>query len=111
MKLEKLAEFDDRLFSFHREITEQATIFVKYDGYIKRQKEQVDRSKQLENARIPDDFDYRELPGLSNEVQEKLSTICPVSLGQASRIPGMTPAAIAIIQVYLKKGTAKRTEA
>ena len=111
VKLEKLAEFDDRLFSFDREITEQATIFVKYDGYIKRQKEQVDRSKQLENARIPDDFDYRKLPGLSNEVKEKLSTIRPVSLGQASRIPGITPAAIAIVQIYIKKGTAKRTEA
>jgi tRNA uridine 5-carboxymethylaminomethyl modification enzyme len=109
-KFERLAELDDRLLSFDREITEQATIFVKYDGYIKRQKEQVERSKQLENARIPDNFDYRNLPGLSNEVKEKFSTIRPVSLGQASRIPGITPAAISIVQVYLKKGTAKRAE-
>jgi tRNA uridine 5-carboxymethylaminomethyl modification enzyme len=109
-KFERLAELDDRLLSFDREITEQATIFVKYDGYIKRQKEQVERSKQLENARIPDNFDYRNLPGLSNEVKEKFSMIRPVSLGQASRIPGITPAAISIVQVYLKKGTAKRAE-
>jgi len=109
--LEGLANLDDRLRSFDREVAEQATIFVKYDGYIKRQKEQVERSKQLENARIPDDFDYRDLPGLSNEVKEKLSTVRPVSLGQASRIAGITPAAVSIVQVYLKKGTSKRAEA
>jgi tRNA uridine 5-carboxymethylaminomethyl modification enzyme len=109
-QLEQLAEFDDRLLSYAGEITEQATIFVKYDGYIKRQKEQVDRSKQLENAKIPENFDFQKLPGLSNEVKEKLSTIRPVSLGQASRIPGITPAAIAIVQVYLKKGVAKGPE-
>ena len=107
-KLEKLAELDDRLLAFDREVAEQATIYVKYDGYINRQKEQVNRSKQLDHARIPEDFDYRDLPGLSNEVKEKLSTIRPLSLGQASRIPGITPAAISIVQVYLKKGSPRQ---
>lgn len=101
--LEGLATLDHRLLSFDKEVSEQATIFVKYDGYIKRQMEQVERSKQLERTKIPDDFDYRTISGLSNEVKEKLSAIRPVSLGQASRIAGITPAAIAIVQVYMKK--------
>jgi tRNA uridine 5-carboxymethylaminomethyl modification enzyme len=108
--LEGLGKLEQRLLSFNREVTEQATIFVKYDGYIRRQMEQVERSKQLENVKIPDDFDYRTIPGLSNEVKEKLSTIRPVSLGQASRISGITPAAISIVQIYLKKGTTKKEE-
>jgi tRNA uridine 5-carboxymethylaminomethyl modification enzyme len=101
--LEGLATLDHRLLSFDKEVSEQAAIFVKYDGYIKRQMEQVERSKQLERTKIPDDFDYRTISGLSNEVKEKLSAVRPVSLGQASRIAGITPAAISIIQVYLKK--------
>ena len=109
--LEGLANFDDRLLSFDRNVIEQAAVFVKYDGYIKRQMEQVERSKQLEGARIPDDFDYRSIPGLSNEVKEKLTTVRPVSLGQASRIAGVTPAAISIVQVYLKKKMTQKTEA
>jgi tRNA uridine 5-carboxymethylaminomethyl modification enzyme len=101
--IEDIARLDDRLLSFDSEATEQATILVKYDGYIQRQMEQVKRVKHLEGAKIPEDLDYQGIPGLSNEVKEKLSKTRPVSLGQASRISGITPAAVTIIQIYLKK--------
>ncbi len=76
---------------------------VKFSGYIKRQEEQVVRFKKLETTLLPKDLDFKNLPGLSNEVIEKLSTIQPRSLGQASRISGITPAAISVLQVHLKK--------
>jgi tRNA uridine 5-carboxymethylaminomethyl modification enzyme len=101
--LEHMAQFDNRLLSFNTEAFEQATILVKYDGYIQRQMEQIERMKHLEGAKIPEDLDYQVIPGLSNEVKEKLSRTRPVSLGQASRISGITPAAVTIIQIYLKK--------
>lgn len=103
IELKALANFDGRILSFDREVTEQASILIKYDGYIKRQMEQVERSKHREDKKIPDDFDYQAIPGLSNEVKEKLARIRPISLGQASRVSGITPVAISIIQVYLKR--------
>jgi tRNA uridine 5-carboxymethylaminomethyl modification enzyme len=102
-EFEDIAKVDSRILSFDNEVAEQATILVKYDGYIRRQMEQVERVKHLEGTKIPDGFDYQAIPGLSNEVKEKLSKIRPISLGQASRISGITPAAISIIQIYLKK--------
>jgi len=103
-----IAPFDSRILSFDEAVIEQASILVKYDGYIRRQMEQVERAKHLEGVKIPEGFDYRGIPGLSNEVQEKLSRIRPVSLGQASRISGITPAAVSIVQIYLKKWEAGR---
>jgi len=76
---------------------------VKYEGYIQRQMEQVDKFKKLENVRIPENFQYNGIPGLSREIVQKLSRIRPGSLGQASRISGITPAAISILMVYLKR--------
>ncbi|GAB4337486.1 MAG: tRNA uridine-5-carboxymethylaminomethyl(34) synthesis enzyme MnmG [Desulfobulbaceae bacterium] len=76
---------------------------VKYEGYIRRQEEQVARFRKLEETLLPPDMEYAGLPGLSNEVVEKLSAVQPLSLGQASRISGMTPAAISVLQVHLKK--------
>ncbi len=102
-RLEDIANLDSRVLSFDKEVAEQAAILVKYDGYIRRQMEQVGRVKHLEGTRIPEGFDYQVIPGLSNEVKEKLSKIRPISLGQASRISGITPAAVSIIQIYLKK--------
>jgi tRNA uridine 5-carboxymethylaminomethyl modification enzyme len=102
-RLEDVAKLDTRILSFDKEAGEQVAILVKYDGYIRRQMEQVERSEHLEHSKIPNDFDYRPIAGLSNEVKEKLLKVRPVSLGQASRISGMTPAAISIMQVYLKK--------
>ncbi|HHO47937.1 MAG TPA: tRNA uridine-5-carboxymethylaminomethyl(34) synthesis enzyme MnmG [Desulfobacteraceae bacterium] len=86
-------------FPFRDEIELQ----VKYDGYIRRQEEQVGRFRKLERTLLPPDMRYDGLPGLSNEVVEKLKTVQPLSLGQASRISGITPAAISVLQVHLKK--------
>ncbi|MBP1709623.1 MAG: gidA, partial [Deltaproteobacteria bacterium] len=72
-------------------IIEQVEIQIKYAGYINRQEEQVEKFKKMENIKLPFDFDYKKIPGLSREVQEKLTAIRPVSLGQASRISGITP--------------------
>lgn len=81
---------------------------VKFKGYIDRQQEQVDRFKKMESVLLPENIDYRSLSGLSNEVVEKLTRIQPLSLGQASRISGITPAAISVLQVHLKKLPKKR---
>jgi len=82
---------------------EEVQLEVKYSGYIQRQQEQVARFRRFESHTFPADFTYRGLPGLSAEVVEKLTRIRPLNLGQASRISGITPAAIAILQVHLKK--------
>lgn len=83
--------------------SEEIQLRVKYSGYIDRQNDQVSRFRKLESTRLPEDLDYSTLSGLSNEVVEKLSTVKPLSLGQASRISGVTPAAISILQVHLRK--------
>ena len=101
--LDQLAVFAPRIADFDHKVIEQVTIRVKYDGYIRRQREQVKRSKGLEGTEIPYTFDYDSIPGLSNEVKEKLSRVQPLTLGQASRISGITPAAVSIVEVYLKR--------
>jgi tRNA uridine 5-carboxymethylaminomethyl modification enzyme len=100
---EHLSVFDPDLRSVPREVWEQAQIQVKYDGYIKRQMEQIERFQKLEEVNFPKDFDFGSVIGLSTEVMEKLKRIRPYSLGQASRISGVTPAAISILMVNLKK--------
>ncbi len=76
---------------------------IKYEGYIKRQQEQVERFRKFESITLPEDLDFAAIPGLSAEVIEKLTKIRPLNLGQASRISGITPAAISILQIQLKK--------
>lgn len=76
---------------------------IKYEGYIKRQEEQITRFRKLERMELPADLVYKGLPGLSNEVVEKLTKVQPRSLGQASRISGITPAALSVLQVHLKR--------
>jgi len=85
------------------EVAEQVEIEIKYEGYIRHQEQEIQRFKKLENKRIPSEINYQEIIGLSNEVREKLTRIRPTSLGQASRISGVTPAAIAILMVHLKR--------
>ncbi|RJX33774.1 MAG: tRNA uridine-5-carboxymethylaminomethyl(34) synthesis enzyme MnmG [Desulfurivibrio sp.] len=85
------------------QIALEVQLQVKYEGYIQRQQEQVERFKRLENISLPEEMGYTGLPGLSHEVVEKLNRIKPRSLGQASRISGITPAAISVLQVHLKK--------
>jgi tRNA uridine 5-carboxymethylaminomethyl modification enzyme len=84
-------------------VVEQLEIKHKYEGYIKRQEEGAKKFAQGEKKRIPEDFDYDAVPGLSLEVREKLKQVRPLSLGQAARISGMTPAALAVLMVYLKR--------
>lgn len=82
---------------------EQVEIQVKYEGYIARQQEEIDRQLRNENTLLPVELDYRHVNGLSNEVIAKLNDHKPVSIGQATRISGITPAAISILLIYLKK--------
>jgi len=81
----------------------EVELAIKYQGYIERQGEQVARFRRLESVRLPDNLPYAALPGLSREAVEKLGRIRPLTLGQAARISGITPAAISILQVHLKK--------
>lgn len=98
-----LKVFDQRFAGAESSVAEQVEIQTKYDGYIKRQAELVKRFRKMEDISIPAAFEYVDVPGLSNEVKEKLSAIHPSSIGQAARIPGITPAAVSILQVLLKK--------
>jgi tRNA uridine 5-carboxymethylaminomethyl modification enzyme len=82
---------------------EQVQIQVKYSGYIQRQQDEIDKALRHENSLLPLDLDYQEVPGLSNEVIAKLNNHKPDTIGQASRISGITPAAISILLVHLKK--------
>jgi tRNA uridine 5-carboxymethylaminomethyl modification enzyme len=84
-------------------VHEQIEIQVKYQGYIERQLEDVQRLARMESVALPRDFDYQAVASLSTEVREKLETVRPLNLGQAARIPGVTPAAIAILSVLLHK--------
>jgi len=84
-------------------VKEEVEIEIKYEGYIKRQSQEVERFKKLEKKLIPEDFDYDEAPGLLTESRLKLKKIRPRSIGQASRISGVTPADIAILLVYLER--------
>jgi len=81
----------------------QAEVEIKYAGYIDRQTEMVERFKKIENVHLPEDLDYSEITGLSREVREKLSNLRPRSLGQASRIAGITPAAISLLSIHLRR--------
>lgn len=97
-----LAKIDPSFSGVPRAVRVQAEIQVKYRGYIERQHEEVVRSRKMEGAVLPVDFDYASTSGLTREIQEKLIRHRPDTLGQASRIPGMTPAAIAILSLTLK---------
>lgn len=98
----ELAELDDVSRETSAEIRDQVEIQTKYRGYIERQLDQVERAKKLETTRIPDNMDYVAIQGLTTEVREKLAKNRPDTLGQASRIPGVTPAAISILAIAIK---------
>ena len=99
-----VAELDEdtKKLDFPYEIGEQVEIRLKYDGYIKRQKEQVELSSKADRIRIPDDIDYKKIQHISTETKEKLDKIRPVTLGQASRIGGVKPADIAVLSVLIE---------
>ncbi len=85
------------------QVAEQVEIQIKYAGYIDRQAEEIERLRHYENMRLPHDLDFSSVEGLSNEVKQKLNTGKPETLAQASRIPGVTPAAVSLLLIYLKK--------
>ena len=85
------------------QVAEQVEIQIKYAGYIDRQAEEIERLRRHENMTLPSDFDFTAIEGLSNEVKQKLSSVRPQTLAQASRIPGVTPAAVSLLLIYLKK--------
>ncbi|MBC8441860.1 MAG: hypothetical protein H8D87_19510 [Deltaproteobacteria bacterium] len=86
-----------------RTVKKQIEIEAKYEGYIQRQRESVRKMKEIEGMKLPADFDYSSVPGLSNELKAKLACVAPVTVGQAERIPGMTQAALTAILIVIKK--------
>lgn len=103
ISISEIALFAPEVDGLSSGIALQAEVQIKYSGYIERQIEMVERFKKMENVRVPEDLDYSEIKGLSSEVREKLMKVKPRSLGQASRISGVTPAAISLLSVYLKR--------
>lgn len=85
------------------DVAEQVEIHIKYAGYIDRQRDEIEQLRKHENTALPEDFDYSQVGGLSNELKFKLEAVRPVSIAQANRIQGMTPAAISLLLIHLKK--------
>ena len=102
LSYEKLKEIDENRPELPYDVQEQVDINIKYDGYIKRQTRQVEQFKKLENKKIPENINYDEIQSLRIEAKQKLNQIRPVSIGQASRISGVSPADISVLLVYLK---------
>jgi len=98
-----LSSFAPELEHVPPDLSLQTELHIKYEGYIRRQQEGVQRFRRMEDMRLPEDIDYALIRGLSREVCEKLTRIRPRSLGQAHRIPGITPAAVSLLSIYLKK--------
>lgn len=101
--MKHLESIDPELIPVNKMIKDAIEVEIKYDGYIKREIELIERLARLEDTKIPGDFKYNTIPGLSTEIKEKLNKFKPITLGQASRISGITPAAIAVLDVYIKK--------
>jgi tRNA uridine 5-carboxymethylaminomethyl modification enzyme len=94
---------DERLAA---QIRAQLDVAAKYAGYIERQEEEIARHRRNEETRLPEDLDYAQVAGLSSEVRQKLSQVRPATVGQAARVPGVTPAAVSILLVHLKRSRA-----
>jgi tRNA uridine 5-carboxymethylaminomethyl modification enzyme len=101
--LDDLLFLDEQLAALPADVRLELETSVKYEGYIRRQQEQVARTRRMEEQAIPADFDYAAVASLSAEVREKLQKVRPATLGQASRIPGVTPAAVAVLAVLLRR--------
>jgi len=100
---DKLAPIDPERPDLPAEVTEQVNISIKYDGYIKRQMKQVESFKKLEKKKIPENFNYDDVPSLRIEARQKLKTYSPTSIGQASRISGVSPADVSVLLVYMEQ--------
>lgn len=100
---DKLAPIDPERPDLAAEVAEQVNISIKYDGYIKRQMKQVESFKKLEKKKIPENFNYDDVPSLRIEARQKLKTYSPTSIGQASRISGVSPADVSVLLVYMEQ--------
>lgn len=106
--VEGSAESTLEINSLEAQINDQVEIQIKYQGYIDRQEQDIQKLKRQEDTPLPEDFDYGQMQGLSNELKQKLLSVKPDNIARASRIPGMTPAAISLLLIYLKKYQAIR---
>lgn len=103
MQIEQLAVFYPELSEMPEDVLKEAETQIRYEGYLVKQEELVAKFKLLEDVRLPEDINYTDVSGLTTEVIEKLTNVQPVTLGQASRISGVTPAAISCLEIHLKK--------
>ena len=101
LSIEDLTNFKE--LNYNKEILKEVEINIKYEGYIKKSMDEAKRMLELEGKNIPEDINYQDIPNIASEAKEKLESIRPITLGQASRISGVNPADIAILSVYLKK--------
>ena len=97
-----LKQIDKNRTDIPEDVQEEVSINIKYEGYIRRQKKQVEQFKKLETRKIPSSLDYDQVPSLRTEARQKLKKIHPISVGQASRISGVSPADISVLLVYLE---------
>ena len=102
LNYQMLSEIDPERLPLPDDVIEQVEIEIKYEGYIKRQTKQVEQFKKMEKRKIPENLDYDEVPSLRLEARQKLKMFKPISLGQASRISGVSPADISVLLVYLE---------
>ena len=100
---ESLADFDKDRPDLPKDVFEQVEIEIKYEGYIRRQLAQAQEMRRLEEKKLDENTDYATITGLRMEAQEKLNKVKPKSIGQASRISGVSPADISVLMIYLKK--------
>ena len=98
-----LKEIDDEMPELDRETAEEVEIKIKYEGYIRRQLQQAEQFKKLENKKVPQGIDFTAIKGLSLEARQKLKNINPANLGQASRISGVSPADVSVLMIYLEQ--------
>ena len=108
LNYEMLSSVDPDRPELMRGVAEQVNIHIKYDGYIRRQQKQVEQFQKLENKKLPENLDYDEVPSLRIEARQKLKEIKPVSVGQASRISGVSPADISVLLVWLEQRKGKK---
>ena len=103
LQIDDLMPFIDGADEYSAEVRAQAEVRVKYAGYLDRQQQEIDKASRHEQTRLPEALDYSEVRGLSNEVCQKLAQHRPATIGQAGRISGITPAAISLLLVHLKR--------
>ena len=109
MNYKKLKDIDPERPELSEEEAEEVEIQVKYEGYIKLQESQVEKFKKLEKKKIPNDIVYSDIKGLRLEARQKLDKIRPTSIGQASRISGVSPADISVLHIYIEQEKSKNT--